>query len=49
MICRTSEIILSFYQKDKITEQVHNDVEHWTNARNKIKTDVSFIDMTRKD
>lgn len=25
MVCRTSEVISSFYQKEEITEQVHND------------------------
>ena len=35
MVCRSREIILSFYQKDKITEQVHNDVEQRNNVCNK--------------
>jgi hypothetical protein len=28
MVCGTSEILLSFYQKKRRTEQVHNDDDH---------------------
>ncbi len=37
MVCRTSEVISSFYQKEEITEQVHNDDAMKTNADSKKK------------
>jgi len=35
-------IILFFYQKKRITEQVHNDVEQCTNAGNKKQQTINY-------